>query len=129
MLHPLVIHGEAVDAVPDAPSEELERVALRPRATQVEQLLRDAVLPAVREVPPNELAPRGVLDELFLDRLRGPLVGSEVAEQEGPRPEVEEPPERREVVLEVEGGGGRDGDQDLVPGEVQTRRVPRVHGS
>src|SRR2546426_11986885 len=127
-LHPLVVHGEPMDAVPDPSSEEFVGVRLRCRAGEAEELLCDPVLPSVPQIPPNELAPGGVLDKLFSDGVPRAVVGPEVAEQQGSRGELEDPPEGREVLLEVEGRGGRDRDEDLVRGEVETRRVPGVQG-
>src|SRR5436309_15630570 len=73
-LHPLVVHGEPMDAVPDPSSEELVRVRLRRPASEAEQLLRDPVLSSVPQVPPNELVPGGVLDKLFSDGVPGAVV-------------------------------------------------------
>src|SRR5213594_1673906 len=64
-LQPLVVCGEPVDAVPDPSPEECVGIHLRLGARQAEQLLRHPVLPAAPKVPPHELAPGGVLDELL----------------------------------------------------------------
>src|SRR2546427_8305912 len=128
MLHPLVVHSEAVDAVPDPAAQEVVGVRLRALAGEPEEFLGHSVLPALREGSVDELAPGGILDQLPLDRLPGAVVRAEVAEEERARFQLEEAAERREVVFEVEGGCGGDRDQDLVRREIEARGVPRVHG-
>src|SRR3990170_1854110 len=127
MLHPLVVRREARHAHPDPAFEELAGIPLRRAAAHVVQGLNDAVFPELREVLEDEARPGGVCGDLSRDRLLRARMGAVVAEQEGAGLEGEEPLERLQALREVEPGGGGDRDQDLVPREVQARRVARVH--
>src|SRR3970040_756886 len=118
-----------MDAVPDPPAEEFVRVPLRARKGEADQLLDAPISAEPLQGPVYEVIPCGVLHELAAQCLLRPLVWAVVAEQEGSRSQLDQAAEHSEVLVEIEARGGRDRDQDLVPREVEARRVARVHAS
>src|SRR6266508_368384 len=129
MFHPFVIGGEARDARPDATLEEVPRIALRGAAAHLVQLPQDALRAFRGEALPHHPRPRRVGDHHGVDRLLRIRVRPIVAEEEGPRFEGEDALQRLEVLAEIERRRRGDRHEDLVSGEVESRRISRVHAS
>src|SRR6267143_1584277 len=129
MFHPLVIRRETADAHPDASLQEIPREPFRPSATHVVQLPEDIVFPRGSESFLDRPGPGGIHRHHHLDG--GPRfpVRAIMAEEQGPRFEREEMPERLEIFLQIERRGGGDRHEDLVARKVQAGGVARVDAS
>src|SRR2546430_4027898 len=126
MLHPRVICRDAPDAHPDPPFQEIPRETLRGAATHLVQLPEDDVFTHGGEPLLHDPGPGGIQGHHRLDGGPRVPVRAVMAEQQGPRLQVEEMAERLEVLFQVERRGGRDRHEDLVARKIEAGGVACV---